>query len=344
MALGATFSEDLVARAAAATAGELRAMGINVNLGPVVDVNSNPLNPVIGTRSFGADPAWVARLGAAAVEATQRSGVLAVAKHFPGHGDADADSHLGLPLLPHTAERFAAVEWPPFEAAVAAGASGVMTAHLAVPALEPDPLLPASLSPRIVGALRQLVGDDRLIISDDLEMGAILEGLGTAEAAKMALLAGSDVLLFRRNADEQRRAHALLAAAVQTGEIPLPRLDASVRRVLRAKQAAGLLGDQPPFPALPQALPVAAGSPANQAVAAEAARRAVTLVRNEGGALPLSISAAAGQRLCVVFPRPAEVAWWEVIPAPPAGPATYCLSGLDRSGNEGPVSEPFVTR
>jgi beta-N-acetylhexosaminidase len=187
-----------------------------------------------------------------------------------------------------------------------------MTAHLAVPSLEPDGRLPASLSPVVVGSLRALVGPDRLIFSDDLEMGAVMERYGTPEAAKLAFLAGSDILLFRRDVAAQRQAHALLVEAVQSGEISTQQLDASVRRILRAKLDVGLLDGLP----LPVGALDASGGPENAGVAGEVARQALTLVRNEGNVFPLRLG--PGQRLCVIGPRSAEVAQWEVNPAPAA--------------------------
>ena len=158
MALGASGSESLVMRSASAVARELRSLGINVNLGPVVDVNSNPQNPVIGTRSFGADPAMVGRLATAAIRGQQRAGVLAIAKHWPGHGDADVDSHLALPLLAHSRSRLDTIESPPFRAAVDAGVAGIMTAHLDVPVLTTGESanMPVSLSPKALAELRTL--------------------------------------------------------------------------------------------------------------------------------------------------------------------------------------------
>lgn len=311
MALGATGSEDLAARAARAVARELRDLGITVNLGPVVDVNSNPANPVIGTRSFGADPSLVGRLGAAAIRAQQAAGVLAIAKHWPGHGDAAIDSHLALPLLDLTRRHLDTVESPPFLAAVEAGVAGVMTAHLDVPALTVGEAkgMPASLSARALGELRALVGDDRLIVSDDLEMGAVIDRFGTAGSAVRAFAAGTDLLLFRRDVAKARQAHAALVAAVRGGAIAPAKLDDAVRRVLRAKQAVGLIGDGVPDLAVPEV-------PA--AVAAEVAQRSITVVQ----ARPvLPAWPMADDRVCVVQPRLKEVAGQEIV-VPVTGPAT----------------------
>ncbi len=311
MALGASASESLVMRSASAVARELRSLGINVNLGPVVDVNSNPQNPVIGTRSFGADPAMVGRLASAAIRGQQRAGVLAIAKHWPGHGDADVDSHLSLPLLALNRSRLDTVESPPFRAAVEAGVAGIMTAHLDVPVLTAGEgaNMPVSLSPKALAELRALVGEDRLIVSDDLEMGAIVQRFGIAGSALRAFSGGSDLLLFRRDAVQARRAHSEIVAAIRSGSIPMARLDASVRRVLRAKDAVGLLSDVPGDMDVPEAPEI---------VASDVAQQAVTLIQ-DGQVLPLRSD--DHPRICVVQPRLREIAGQEIV-VPVPGPAT----------------------
>ncbi len=322
MALGATASETLAARAAASVARELRTLGINVNLGPVVDVNSNPTNPVIGTRSFGADPVTVGRLGAAAIRAQQAAGVLAIAKHWPGHGDASVDSHLELPLLDLDRRHLDTIESPPFRAAVDAGVAGVMTAHLDVPVLTAGEgrAIPASLSPRALGTLRDLVGDDRLIVSDDLEMGAIVDRYGTPGAAVRAFAGGTDLLLFRRDAVKARQAHAEIVAAVRKGAISTTRLDDAVRRVLRAKAAVGLLGDALVEPASVEPPPT---------VAAEVAQRSITVIQ----ATPvLPLWPAADDRICVIQPRLQEIAGQEIV-VPVSGPTTLGEAFSEQHGN-----------
>jgi beta-N-acetylhexosaminidase len=331
--VGATFSLQAAADAAAETARELRGLGFYVNFAPVADVNSNPMNPVIGTRSYGADPALVSKLVAAAVAAQQREGVLAVAKHFPGHGDADVDSHRALPLIDHPLSRLEAVELPPFRAAIGApggGVDGIMTAHVVMPALDPNPARSATLSLPVLGYLRETLGFKGLIVTDDLEMGAIVNDYGTAEAAKLAFQAGADVLLFRRTVAEQQKAHALLVEAVKKGEIKPERLDASVRRILEAKARRGILGS-------PQVEAAGARTTAGTApqVAAEIARRSLTLAKNEAGVLPLKAEALmdAGA-VCVVFPRLEVVAGVEVMAASPsAAPGTSSGPGPHTLGD-----------
>jgi beta-N-acetylhexosaminidase len=319
MAIGATFDPQVAGAVAGETARELRELGINVNFGPVVDVNSNPKNPVIGVRSYGADPAWVSRFATAAIEGAQQAGVLAVAKHFPGHGDADVDSHLALPVIGGDMARLQQVELPPFEAAIGAGVDAVMTAHVVLPALEQDSKMPATLSPSVLGYLRNQLGYQGLIITDDLEMGAIVDDYGTAEAAKLAFQAGADLLLFRRNVAEQQRAHRLLVEAVQKGEISQERLDQSVRRILEAKARRGILNaERPPHPPTPSPL----RGEGESGLALDVARRSLTLVKNDGGLLPLTLG--EGASVCVIYPEPDAVNEVEI--------------GLPTTGVAGPLS------
>ncbi|MBI3970922.1 MAG: beta-N-acetylhexosaminidase [Chloroflexi bacterium] len=332
MAIGATGSPELAASVGRATASELHALGINTNFAPVVDVNSNPKNPVIGTRSYGADPAAAGRLAAAAIDATQKAGVLAVAKHFPGHGDADVDSHRALPVIDHDVARLDRVELPPFRAAIAAGVDGIMTAHVLLPALERDPKRPATLSAPVLRYLRETLGYRGLIITDDLEMGAVVNDYGTAEAAKLAFEAGADVLLFRRDVAEQRRAHTLLVSAVHSGEIPVARLDASVKRILEAKARRGVLevgsgirrqrsGAGGNEPSAVSGQRSAVGGQYSE-LNLEVARRGLTLAKNDGGLLPLR--PAEEDTVCVVHPRPEAIAGLEV-----SGQAPGSLAPVD---------------
>ncbi|HEY7599964.1 MAG TPA: glycoside hydrolase family 3 N-terminal domain-containing protein, partial [Candidatus Limnocylindrales bacterium] len=185
MLLGAAGDPALIERCARLTAAELHALGINVNFAPVLDVNNNPANPVIGTRSFGADPQMVAALGTRALTAYQEAGIVAVGKHFPGHGDTDVDSHLALPVIDKSPGDLEAFELVPFRAAVAAGVDAIMTAHIALPRITGGE--PATLAPQMLTTLlRAGMGFDGLIVTDDLEMGAIVDSYGTAEAALRA--------------------------------------------------------------------------------------------------------------------------------------------------------------
>ncbi|HEX4936192.1 MAG TPA: glycoside hydrolase family 3 N-terminal domain-containing protein, partial [Gemmatimonadaceae bacterium] len=175
---------------------EARAVGIHINFAPTVDVNNNPSNPVINTRSFGEDPARVARLAALFVKGSQEAGTFATAKHFPGHGDTDVDSHAGLPVVSADWARFQRVELVPFRAAIQAGAGLVMSAHIALPALEGDSTTPATLAPRIMtGLLRDTLGFRGVAVTDALTMDGVGKGYGVAESSILAVKAGADILL-----------------------------------------------------------------------------------------------------------------------------------------------------
>lgn len=228
------------ARDAARRIGEgLRALGFNWDFAPVLDVNNNPKNPVIGDRAYGDNAALVAAMGAAAVRGFQEdAGILACGKHFPGHGDTDTDSHHALPRIGHDRARLDAVELVPFHAALATGLAAVMTSHILFPAL--DAHLPATLSPTILtGLLREELGFEGLIITDDLEMKGVAEGWGAAEAAVLAVLAGADLLLCCHTWETQREIRQALVRAVETGRLPEARIDASVARIAAAKARWG---------------------------------------------------------------------------------------------------------
>ena len=222
-------------RVATVIAAELRAAGINIDLAPVLDVNNNPANPVIGDRSFGDDPARVAECGVAFIETMQRAGVMCVGKHFPGHGDVSIDSHFDMPVVPHVRERLNAVEFVPFKAAMSAGVGGIMLAHIAFPAIEPSGL-PATLSSNVVRLLRDELGYNGLLFTDALEMGALTNnGFPVHIAAARALQAGADVLMFNSGEERHRQAHAELVAWAQRGDISPERITSSLRGVAEAK-------------------------------------------------------------------------------------------------------------
>lgn len=226
----------------AATAAEALAMGVNWILAPVVDVNNNPDNPVINVRAFGDSADRVSALATAFIRGAQGHGVLTTAKHFPGHGDTAVDSHLELPHLPHAWERLESLEIRPFQAAIDAGVDAVMTAHLQIPAL--DPQYPATLSPvTLTTLLRQRLGFAGLIVTDALIMGAITRTYGPYEAAVLAVEAGADVLLMPP--DPEGCIHAVVEA-VTTGRLSAERIAASVERLWRAKQRVGTALTVPP--------------------------------------------------------------------------------------------------
>lgn len=236
MALGATGDPELARAAAAATARLLASVGANMNLAPVADVNINPDNPVIGVRAFGEDPAAVARFVTAAIDGTQSAGVLATAKHFPGHGDTETDSHLALPVIRHSRARLESVELVPFRAAIAAGVGAIMTAHIEFPAVAGDGL-PATLSrPVLTGLLRGELGYTGLIATDCMEMSAIVRHFGSGEAAVRAVRAGADLIMVSHTPERQRESYRAILAATRCGDIPREQIAASVQRILTAKR------------------------------------------------------------------------------------------------------------
>ena len=282
MALGAADSQALAYDAAEATARELRSFGISITFAPVLDVNSNPANPIIGLRSFGSDPEAAARLGRAALRGYRAGGLLAAPKHFPGHGDTSDDSHLGLPVSAKTLGELEATELLPFRAAIAAGAEAVMPAHMVFPALGAAPDQPVTLSSAVIeGFLRGKMGFRGLVISDSLDMGAIANRYGSPEAAVLSLLAGNDVLLLGKG--DYPAAFAAVVGAVKSGRVPRARLEASVARILEAKRRLGLFDENSEPRALsPEILA------RDQALARRVAESAVTLARNDG-TVPLKL-------------------------------------------------------
>ncbi|HYF90918.1 MAG TPA: beta-N-acetylhexosaminidase [Symbiobacteriaceae bacterium] len=280
MALGAARSPELAHAAALAVGHELLALGINMNLAPVLDVNNNPQNPVIGVRSYGEDPRLVAGLGAAAVRGYQAAGVLACGKHFPGHGDTAVDSHLALPTVAHDRDRLDAVELVPFRAAIAAEVGAIMTAHVVFPAYEPDPARPATLSRSVLtGLLRERLGFGGLIITDCMEMKAIANGFGTVAAAVEAVKAGADLVLVSHTAETQSATVAALKDAIASGEIPAGRVEEALTRIRSARDTVARAQQQP--------LTILAG-PEHQELANTIAAAAVTLVKDDKHLLPLS--------------------------------------------------------
>ncbi|WP_055692371.1 glycoside hydrolase family 3 protein [Streptomyces prasinus] len=297
MALGAGRSLSDARTAGRISGTELAALGIHQNFAPVADVNVNPANPIINVRSFGADAREVGRMVAAQVTGYQQAGVVACAKHFPGHGDTGEDSHTELPVITHTREEWDRIDAPPFRAAIAAGVDSIMTAHLQVPALDPSNE-PATLSPRILqGVLRDELGFDGVIVTDALNMRGVRTKYGDDRVPVLALKAGADQLLFPPDIDVAY--HGVLAA-VRGGEITEDRLDESVLRILRVKDKAGLLSGSPYTS--PKEVDRVVGARGHRLAAARIAERTTTLLVNEDGALPLR----RGQRkLLVVGASPA---------------------------------------
>ncbi len=278
MALAATPDPlAAVTRANSIMGAELAAAGVRWNLAPVADVNDEPRNPIIANRSFGSDPQRVAALVAQSVRAYRNAKMFPTAKHFPGHGSTTTDSHTGLPEIDSDRKRLDAVELVPFKAAIAAGVQAIMSAHIVVPALDPTPSLPVTLSKKVMtNVLRGELDFQGLIVSDDLEMGA-LSTVGEARAGLMALQAGVDHLLFRFDESAQTEGHRLILEALRSGDITAARLDASVLRFIAAKLQQGLYDPT---------VPAAFDQDQNGRDALDLARQSITLLRNDG-VLPL---------------------------------------------------------
>jgi beta-N-acetylhexosaminidase len=271
--------DDLALTEAAAeqVGRELAAVGINFDFAPVVDVDSNPQNPVIGDRSFGRDPRTVMRHGVAFLRGLQAAGVLACAKHFPGHGDTSLDSHLDLPRVEHARDRLRAVELPPFHAASGAGVAAMMTAHVVYDALEP--LVPATFSRAVCASLlRAEMGFEGVLVSDDLEMGAVTRHGSIEDAAVEALWAGCDLLLVCSSAELQCRAHEALVRRAEGDARFRDRCRQAAERVLRIRRLC------PPRPAAAEARDRLLGGEAARALAERIERATLSLRKPDPGA------------------------------------------------------------
>ncbi len=286
MGMGAIAGDEgvrLVREEARITGIESRALGVHVNFAPVADVNNNPRNPVINIRSYGEDPARVARLVAAYVAGASDGGIIATLKHFPGHGDTDVDSHLGLPVITHDRNRLQSVELVPFRRGVEQGAEAVMAAHIELPALDASPSTPATFSrPILQDLLRRDLGFGGLVYTDSMSMDAVTKMAPPDEAAVRAVLAGADQVL---HSPDPVAAFTGIRTAVARGRISQAQLDATVTRVLRAKAAVGLhLSRTIDL----DAVPANVGGRARDQVAQEAFARAITLVKDDRHHVPLA--------------------------------------------------------
>ncbi|WP_287409948.1 glycoside hydrolase family 3 protein [Oceanithermus sp.] len=249
MALAAAGDPELTRAVGRAIGQEVAYLGANVDLAPVLDVNVNPKNPIIGLRSFGADPEGVIRHGLAFARGLEEAGVLWTAKHFPGHGDTQTDSHTGLPIVDKPLEAIERVELAPFRAAVRAGVPVIMTAHILYPALDPD--AHATLSRKILtGLLRERMGYDGLIVTDDMGMRAISDRWGAGEAAVRAVLAGADLVLVGRGGGTAEAVYAALDEALTSGRIAPERAAASERRLQAARARLRPPAPEPDWKAL----------------------------------------------------------------------------------------------
>jgi beta-N-acetylhexosaminidase len=315
MAFGAAGKPGFAEQFGKIVAQESRAIGVQWNLMPIADVNSNPANPVINTRSFGEDPAQVSSLVAAYISGARNNGLLTAAKHFPGHGDTSTDSHLGLAAVNRSRDQINQIDLPPFRAAIAAGTDAVMVAHITAPVLDPDPLRVATNSPAIVtGILKQQLGFKGLIMTDAMDMAGLTSVYpeGGSAAAKHAAIdtvrAGNDMLILFTDLDS---AYKGLLSAVRAGEIPEKRIDESVLKILRAKASVGLnKASQIDIDKLSSII----SSPESLVTAQQIADSAITLVRDNGRMLPLrpqghsasapvygTVQQEGSKFLCIIF-------------------------------------------
>jgi beta-glucosidase-like glycosyl hydrolase/CubicO group peptidase (beta-lactamase class C family) len=283
MAMGATRNPRYAYEVGRAIAREARAIGVHQNYAPVADVNTNPMNPVINTRSFGEDVRLVQDMVAAFVKGTLDGGALPTAKHFPGHGDTGVDSHLDLPVVQYSRDRLDSVELAPFRTAIDAGTPSIMIAHIAVPVLDTDRSLPSSLSTNAIGTvLQEQLGFNGLVVTDAMDMRGVTRDFSPGQSTVMAVKAGVDIVLMPP--DEDAAFDALLAA-VRSGEISRGRLDVSVRKILTAKQRLGL--DTLRTVDIDR-IPEIVGSRDHRLLSREVARSAVTVLKNLKGVFPLA--------------------------------------------------------
>lgn len=302
MAFGAAGDPNLAREFGRISAQESRAIGIQWNWFPVADVNSNPANPIIDTRSFGEDPALVSKMIDAYIEGAHSAGMLTTVKHFPGHGDTDTDSHLSLARVNGNIGRLNAVELVPFRSAIAAGVDSVMVGHLLVPAIEPDPNRPASISSKVItGLLKDQLGFHGLVVTDALDMAGLTKVFTGSEheiaasEAVAAVLAGNDMVIIPGDVDG---AASGLLQAVKDGKIPQSRIDRSVLKILRIKASLGL--DRNRFVNL-SAVETDVARPESQAMAQKASDEAITLVSDAAKIVPLPATAQQAEIVAVVF-------------------------------------------
>jgi beta-N-acetylhexosaminidase len=294
MAFGAAGRPEHAETFGRITAEEARAVGVHLNFFPVADVNSNPKNPIINTRSFGEDPTLVGDLVAAYVRGAHAGGLLTTAKHFPGHGDTDTDSHFGMARVNGDRSRLDAVELPPFRRAIAAGIDAVMVAHVAAPALEPDPERVATTSAKVVTALlKNELGFKGLVVTDALDMAGLtqLYAKNVGRAAVEAFKAGNDLLIIPADLDAS---YLSMLEAARSGEIPAPRIDEAVLKLLELKASLRLHKERQVDVGQ---LATRFGSPKSLAAGQEVADAAVALVRENGKVLPLTRTAATTAQL-----------------------------------------------
>jgi beta-N-acetylhexosaminidase len=294
MAFGAAGKLEYAEAFGRITAQEARAIGVHWNFFPDADVNSNPANPIINTRSFGEDPQQVGDLVTAYIRGARANGMMTTVKHFPGHGDTATDSHLGVAQVTGDMTRLKSVELPPFQQAIEAGVDSVMVAHVSIPALDADPNHVATTSPAIVtGLLKNQLGFKGIVVTDALDMAGLtrLYGPHIGRAAVDAFKAGNDVLLIPADLDASYQA---MLAAVKSGEIPSAQLNASVLKILKAKASLNLYKTRV---VNIEAVSTLVGKPENRAIGQQIADDSITLVRDNGKLLPLKSSGTAAPGL-----------------------------------------------
>jgi len=299
MAFGATDNLEFAEEFGRITAQESRALGVHWNLFPVADVNSNPANPIIGTRAFGENPQQVGDLVAAYIRGAHANGMMTTAKHFPGHGNTATDSHIAVARVDETFDQLSTIDLPPFRKAISAGVDAVMTGHVRVPALDPDPNHVATTSPHIIrDVLKTQLGFSGLVVTDALDMAGLSNRYkwSPGRAAVDAFKAGNDVLTMPADLGASVRA---MLTAVRTGEISQERLDASVLKILKAK---GSLGLQKNRRVDITAIPKLVGSPENMAQGQHISDESITLVRDNGKLLPLR-SSRADKQVLILYQR-----------------------------------------
>lgn len=285
MILGATRNTELAKNIGQLIAKQLKALGINMDLAPVLDINNNPLNSIIGVRSFGDDPVLVSSLGIAFIEGMQKEGVIACGKHFPGHGDTAADSHLEIPVIAHSEKHLKKVEIYPFKQAIKAGVDSIMVNHIYYSALESQEGIPATLSSNILNnLLRKELGYKGLIVTDCMEMKAISNSFGTVDGCVMSIKAGSDIVIVSHTLEKQKAAIKAVIQEVKKGKISEERINQSVLRVLSLKKKRiGLssfsISDYKKI-----------DKKIEEKVALQVAKEGVTLVKDENNLIPINKS------------------------------------------------------
>jgi beta-N-acetylhexosaminidase len=301
MALGATGSEDLAYKLGQVLGSEARAIGVHMVFGPVLDVNSNPLNPIINTRSFGENPELVGRLATAYIRGARSKGLMSTGKHFPGHGDTDTDSHLDLPTIHASRAHLDSIDLPPFRTAVGEGIDGIMTAHIAVVGVEGPNAGPATLSHGFMtGVLRDEMHFGGVLFTDAMVMGGVAKRYGATEPLIMALEAGADVLLMPKSVPDGIET---IVSAVKSGRLTEARIDASVRRILTAKARAGLRqGRLVDLNAVDRIVTI----PEHTKIAEDVAARSITLAQDRMNLVPL-VRDSTKRILAITYADPSDL-------------------------------------